>query len=473
MELLPDKIRKIHFVGIKGVAMTALALWAAQAGFKVTGSDTNEEFPTSVLLTRAKIKVFPGFVEANVRRKPLPGLVIYTGAHDGRDNPEVVAATGLGIPAVSQGEALGLAMAAKRQISVAGSHGKTTTTAMMATILTSAGLDPSFAVGCGEIFGLGGSGHFGSGKWFVAEADEYVTDPGHDLTPRFLWQKPEVLVVTNIDWDHPDVYASLPAVQEAFIKLGRQQTGIKLTLVNADDPASVPLLKQTSSSILSYGFSPVAELQITHLGFGQERTFFTLKQQGMVVGEFTLKVAGRHNALNAAAAAGACRGIGLSWEQISKGLLAFAGTKRRFEKIGSKGGVVVYDDYAHHPREIKATLAAARSWYPRATIITVFQPHTYSRTKALLNDFAKAFTVADIAITTDIYPSARETDNLGIRGETLANEVAKYHARAYYAPNQLKVLELLRQKVTSSSVIILMGAGNIYTWSKIIMQNLK
>lgn len=472
MELLPDKIRKIHFVGIKGVAMTALALWAAEAGFKVTGSDTNEEFPTNALLTRAKIKVFPGFTEANVREMPLAGLVIYTGAHDGRDNPEVVAATHLGIPVMAQGEALGLVMATKRQISVAGSHGKTTTTAMIATILSSAGLDPSYAIGCGEIFGLGGSGHFGSGKWFVAEADEYVTDPGHDLTPRFLWQKPEVLVVTNIDWDHPDVYASLSTVQEAFIKLLQQQTGIKLTLVNADDSASNSLLKETSSSIIAYGFSPAADLQITHLGFGQERTFFTLKQQGMVVGEFTLKVAGRHNALNATAAASACRGIGLSWEQISKGLLAFAGTKRRFEKVGCKAGVVVYDDYAHHPREIEATLAAARNWYPRQKIIAVFQPHTYSRTKALLGDFAKAFTAADIAITTDIYPSARETDNLGIGGETLANEVVKYHTRAYYAPSQLKVLELLRQKVTSSSVIILMGAGNIYTWGKKVLESL-
>lgn len=473
MKLEPAKIKKIHFVGIKGVAMTALALWAIEAGFQITGSDTDEEFPTNAPLTRAKIKVLSGFSSANVRQKELPNLVVYTGAHGGRDNPEVETAIDLGIPVMAHGQALGAAMAGKRQISVAGSHGKTTTSAMIATILSRAGLDPSYAVGCGEIFGLGASGHYGGGEWFVAEADEYITDPGHDATPRFLWQKPEVLVVTNIDWDHPDVYPSLASVQAAFVKLSRQRTGIKLVLVNTDDPASKPLFDDNPDNIFSYGFSPRADLQIAHIGFGQERTFFTLKQKGVLVGEFSLKVAGRHNALNAVAAASACRAVGLSWEEIRRGLLTFAGTKRRFEKIGTMGSVIVYDDYAHHPREIEATLKAARNWYPQERIIAVFQPHTYSRTKFLLHDFAKAFSAADMVITTDIYPSARETSNLGISGETLAGEVVKYHARAYYAANERKVAELISQKKKEGDVIILMGAGNIYTWGKKIMQNLK
>ncbi len=431
-------MKRIHFVGIKGVAMASLAVWYKEAGYMVTGSDVEEEFPTDEVLAKAKISIFPDFDPRNIGGRIKPHLVIYTGAHEGRENEEVVEADALGIPTLPHGKALGLIMEGKKQISVAGSHGKTTTTAMIASILSHAGHDPSWAIGCGEVRGLGLPGHFGKGDIFVAEADEYVTDPGHDATPRFMWQHPDILVITNIDYDHPDVYASLSDVQAAFAKLQKQA---KVTIQGED-------------------------FQVTHVGFGDERTFFTLAQNGMKLFDFTLKVPGKHNALNAAAAAMAARHIGLSWEQIAKGLLAFEGTKRRFELVGEIGDVKIIDDYAHHPNEIMATLEAARDWYPKRRIVAVFQPHTYSRTKALLSEFSRAFGSAHEVILTDIYASARETETLGLSGKTLVEETAKHHPHVYYAPDFTAVKKRLSAQMQANDVIIFMGAGDIYAWSK-------
>ncbi len=455
------KIKSIHFVGIKGVAMTALAVWAKESGYVVTGSDVKESFPTDDVLAKAKIRVKDFQVKNILDTKP--DVVIYTGAHEGKENSEVKEADSLGIPTLPHGKALGEVMADKRQISVAGSHGKTTTTAMIATMLSEANLDPSWAVGCGEIRGLGLPGHFGKGDLFIAEADEYITDPNHDSTPRFLWQHPDILVVTNIDYDHPDAYASLVEVQDAFVKLKDQEKGVRLTIVNADNAESQILLR---GNTVTYGLSSKAEYRVTRVRFGEERTFFTLAQNGMQIHEFTLKVPGKHNAVNAAAAAIACKQLGLSWEQIAKGLLTFSGTKRRFERIGETGGVPIIDDYAHHPQEIMATLAAAREWYPTRRIIAVFQPHTYSRTKALLPEFARAFGNAHEIILTDIYASAREKETLGISGKTLVQEVAKHNSHVYYAPDYTAVSSFLQKHMKPTDVIILMGAGSIYTWGR-------
>ena len=336
---------------------------------------------------------------------------------------------------------------------------------MIATILSHTGFDPSYAAGCGEIFGLGLSGHKGEGEWFIAEADEYVTDPNHDPTPRFLWQTPEVLVVTNIDFDHPDVYADLAEVQQAFLKLGMQEQGLCTTVVNADDPASKPLLA-TQGDVVTYGFTPKADVCITHVGTGSERTFFTLADRGTVVGEFSLKVPGKHNAANAAAAAACCRAVGVSWEDIRQGLLTFSGTKRRFEKVGRVGDICIYDDYAHHPKEIAATLTAARAWFPEKRIIAVFQPHTYSRTKALFGDFAKSFRDADMVAIADIYASAREHEALGVSAAMLVAEIATYQRHVAYTQNYEKTAVHLQQNLRDSDVIIFMGAGDIYLWSR-------
>jgi len=421
-----DKVKRIYFVGIKGVAMAALAIWAKEAGKVVSGSDVGEEFPTDEELKEAGIAVHEGFDETNLAAFG-PDLVIYTGAHGGRDNPQVQEAVKLSIPSIPHGKALGLAMEGKRQISVAGSHGKTTTSAMIATILTEAGLDPSYAIGCGSIRGLGAAGHAGKGDWFVAEADEYMTDPGHDATPRFLWQKPEVLVVTNIDYDHPDAYPDLLAVQKAFIALQKQS---KVTFICAEDEASSVLKKEDNVAT-----------------FGLSERLNTIK----------LQIPGRHNMLNAKAAIAVCESIGITWEVVKRGLERFGGTKRRFEKLGEVRGALIYDDYAHHPKEIEATIAAFRERYPKKRLIVVFQPHTYSRTKALLSDFSQALAKADITLITDIYASARETQ----KEEGLAKRLG-----GLYTPTRKDVSDWLAKELKEDDVIVFMGAGDIYQWAR-------
>lgn len=465
-----ENIKKIHFVGIKGVAMTALAIYAKERGIMVTGSDVEEEFPTDEVLRKAQISVVEKFAPQHIASLR-PDLVIYTGAHDGVKNPEVIAAKRAGIPTFPHGKALGMIMEGKRQVSVAGSHGKTTTTAMIATILMVAGKDPSYAIGCGEIFGLGLPGHFGRGEFFVAEADEYATDPTSDPTPRFLWQHPEMLVVTNIDFDHPDIYASFSDVQDAFTQLQAQQVGKKITVINVDDlPSSI--LGQSPNTIVTFGRMPKGNFEVSRIHFAPGKTFFTLTKRRKKKQSFELSVPGAHNVYNAAAAAAACISLGIDWETVGRGLAQFSGTKRRFEFLGVKRGILFYDDYAHHPAEITATIAGTRAWYPQRRIITIFQSHTYSRTKALLDDFARSFWGSDIAVICDMYASAREDDRLGLSPDTLAIETKKHHAHVVYAPKKDAVKTFLLENGKAGDVVIFMGAGDIFSWGRQIVNGL-
>lgn len=464
MQKTRRKSKRVHVVGIKGVAMTALALYLSEQGAIVTGSDVPDAFPTDDALCTRHIEIFPGFDPKRIETLQ-PDVVYYTGAHNGRENPEVVKALALGIPSFPHGKALGELMNASQGIVVAGCHGKTTTSAMVATILSVAGKDPSYAIGCGWIGGLGAPGHWGKGKFFVAEGDEYITDPRHDMTPRFLWLDPEILLVTNVDYDHPDAYTNLAHVQKTFGLLAQKS---KTVILNRDDPNSRPLV---NSEAITYGLSPGAMYQVTKIGSGRERMFFTLTERGVEVGEFALKVPGAHNVVNAAGAAVASAHAGIAWDDIRRGLLAFTGTKRRFEKIGEVDGVTYYDDYAHHPAEIRATLAATRSWYPDRKIIAVFQPHTYSRTQALLPEFARAFGDSDTVILTDIYASAREHDTLGINGTTLVTETQKNHRDVLFAPDKEAVSQALSRTATKGSVVVFMGAGDIYLWAGAILKS--
>lgn len=460
-------IQRVHFVGIKGVAMCALAVVAREKGLAVSGSDVAEVFPTDAILASIGIQVTTGFSADHISQVLSPDLVIYTGAHGGRNNEEVIAARAAGIPVLAQGVALGKAMEGKRQISVAGSHGKTTTSAMIAAVFLAAGRDPSYAIGCGEIVGVGNPGHNGSGDVFIAEADEYSTEPGVDTTPRFLWQHPEVFVVTNIDFDHPDAYTSLDEVKKAFVALSGQMQGKKVLVVNADDPHS-DIFSSFAGELVTYGKGANATLTIktieSHAGTTQV-TFIENGAEHIV----TLKVPGAHNAYNAAAAALAARAMDISWDHITHGLALFGGSKRRFEYKGEYKGARVYDDYAHHPKELAATIEAVRSWFPVNRIIVIFQPHTYSRTKSLLPAFASSFGHADTVILTDIYASARESDTLGITGRTLADETAKKHTHVIFAPRYDDVCKELSGYVDTGDIVLFMGAGDIYGWSSALV----
>lgn len=459
----------IYFVGIKGVAMTALALYAKERGMQVSGSDIKEVFPTDEILALAAISYYVGFSKEHIQKEK-PDFVVYTGAHNGRKNEEVEEALALGIPVFAHGQALGLFMEQSQNISVAGCHGKTTTSAMIATIMKISGHDASYAIGCGYIRGLGMPGHYGKDSIFVAEADEYMTDPSFDRTPRFMWQNPQILVVTNIDYDHPDAYENMDAVKNAFRMFQEKQGVNDITIVNADDKESAFLL-ETGKKTATFGCSKMADLKISDVKYQEGKTVCNFSYQGMRE-EMTFRVPGKHNVSNAAAASLAALQLGVSWEDIKKGLAIFEGTKRRFEYIGEKNGIAFYDDYAHHPHEIAATLAGVKEWFSNRRIIVIFQPHTFSRTKTLLSSFAKSFSYASVVLIPDIYASARETDTLGMSSKVLVEEIGKHHKDVRYIKDYEGVFSYIKTHGKPNDVVVYMGAGNIYGWGKQMMEEL-
>lgn len=465
---MKNKLKSIHFVGIKGVGMTPLAIIAKQAGIRVTGSDLSDRFITDVSLEKEGIEIFEGFSKAHINTNL--SLVITTGAHQGLDNVEVKEAKNLNIPVWTQGEAVGKFMdggifgRSFDGVSVSGSHGKTTTAAMVATILKENSLDPSFLIGTGSIQSLGSPGHYGKGKFFIAEADEYATEPKYDKTPKFLWQKPKIGVITNIEFDHPDIYPSMSEIRKAFVDFANNIKKDGALIACMDDFETSGLIKGYKNRVITFGFSKQADFNIERISIEEDRMFFWAASKGTMLGEFILNVTGEHNALNALCSLCVCLELGLSVEKIKKGLAAFKGTKRRAEFIGTlPSGATVYDDYAHHPTEIKKTLRAFRETYPNKKIVCIFQPHTYSRTKNLFEQFISSFSDADTVLLTDIYPSLREKADNTVSSKLIADNMSKLHKNVYYYPKLEDVVKYLGQKEFGKEFIILtMGAGDVY-----------
>ncbi|OGH13299.1 MAG: UDP-N-acetylmuramate--L-alanine ligase [Candidatus Levybacteria bacterium RIFCSPLOWO2_02_FULL_37_10] len=465
------KIKSIHFVGLKGVGMTPLAIIAKEAGMKVTGSDIKEEFITDISLKNAGIAPFIGFSKENVKDAD---LVIATGAHGGLKNIEVLEAKKRGIPVWTQGQAVGEYMRGnlfKREfigISVAGSHGKTTTTAMIATILAENNLDASFLIGTGSVPSLGAPGHFGKGKYFVAEADEYATEPESDLTPKFLWQNPKIEVFTNIEFDHPDIYKSVDEIREDFLRFANKIPKDGILIAGGDDKQIKELLKDYSGAKVTFGFSPVNDYVLEKVRYEDEKMFFWISAKGTSLGEFPLNAIGGFNISNALASIIAGVEVGLSLQNIKKAIGKYNGSKRRFEFIGRlKTGAKVFDDYAHHPTEIKKTLAAIRKNNSKSKIVCIFQPHTYSRTKALFSDFVTSFYDADTVILMAIYPSLREEKDSTVSSELLAQKISQTHRDVLFLPDESSVVEYIdKKKYGDNTIIITMGAGDVYKISE-------
>lgn len=462
-----SKVKNIHFVGIKGVGVAPLAIIAKEAGIKVTGSDVSEKFITDEELERANIKIFVGFDASNIGDVD---LVVTTGAHGGMKNPEVIEAKKREIPVMTQGEALGEFQKGEiigRKfigVSVAGSHGKTTTTAILATILSENKLDPSFVIGTGDIPSLGSSGHFGKGDHFIAEADEYLADVVFDRTPKLLFQYPKVALVTNVDFDHPDVYSSVEKLRETFVSFSNNLPGDGALVVCGDGRENRKFISNINSKVITYGSSPDNDYILEKISFDSEGMFFWVKSNGTVLGEFSVNVFGEHNAKNCLGAIVVCLELGLSIDQIKKGLSAFKGTKRRSEFIGKlSNGALLYDDYAHHPLEIKETLGAFRKSFPKHNIVTIFQPHMYSRTKTLFDDFILSFDDSDEIIITEIFPSFREPIDEDFSSKQIVDKLILRGKKALYFPKNTDVLKYIpSQNYLEKTVIITMGAGDIY-----------
>lgn len=471
-----------YLVGIKGVAMTALAQCLVDAGKKVTGSDLDEEFVTQEILNKLGLKIDQGFetvLSADI------DCVIYTSAHKAQQNPQVQQAMNRQLKVFSHAEALGELFNPKQGIAVCGVGGKSTTSAMIAWILQKAAETeqtppPSFAIGVGNIPGLNKTGQWNpdsASSFFVAEADEYVTDPaapsrGEEITPRFSFLKPFVTVCSNLRYDHPDVYKDFEHTQAVYANFFSQIKPNGALIINADDQNLVELAQNVVKGrdrsaqplhLYSFGESSVASLQITHFESHQGQTISTIEDHQQKY-QLTLQIPGKFNAMNAVAALATCNGLGVSMSQGIQFLADFRSTMRRSEFIGEKEGVKYYDDYAHHPNEVKQVIQAFKEWFPDQKLVVAFQSHTYSRTKALLNEFVTAFEDADELVMTDIFPSAREQPDSSISSDLLCAEIQKKFPKlqARNLKTNQALTEFCKTQLHEGDVFITVGAGDIY-----------
>ncbi|MFP4623124.1 MAG: UDP-N-acetylmuramate--L-alanine ligase, partial [Gemmatimonadota bacterium] len=409
----------IHFMGICGAGMSALAEYVARAGGQATGCDTK---PASAppALREAGVEVAHGHDPSHVAAAR---AVVVTSAVPA-DHPELAAARARGIPVLKRAAALGALVNPGRVVAVAGTHGKTTTTGMVATVLEAAGLDPTAFVG-GRMPEWRGGLRAG-GDLFVVEADEYDRS--------FLALRPSIAVVTTIEPDHMEVYGDLDALYEAFVGFLAPTPPDGLIAVCADDPGAAQLVERLPGHrVLTYGLRDEADLRATQLSTEPDGTRFEVRRGAESLGEFRVGVPGAHNVQNALATLAVALHLGADAEAVRRGLARFHGVARRFQLLGEAGGVVVIDDYAHHPTEVEVTLAAARDRYPGRRLVAVFQPHLYSRTRDHWRAFGRTLAAADVVWVTDVFP-AREAPIEGVTGELVVSAARQAGARVVYHP---------------------------------------
>ena len=438
----------IHFIGIGGISMSGLASILLNQHFKVSGSDAHESELTKQLEAEGAI-LYYGQRASNL--DDTPDLVVYTAAiHP--DNPEYVAAVAKQIPMLSRAELLGQMMHNfKTPVAISGTHGKTTTTSMTSYIFLEADMDPTISVG-GILDAIGGNIRVGGHDTFLTEACEY--------TNSFLHFFPKISVILNIDADHLDFFKDLDDIRHSFRKFAQLLPDDGTLIVNSEIEHLDQLTKGLTCKIVTYGMDASSDYYASNITFDEfAHPSFDCYKGDTLLGHFVLHVPGIHNVSNALASIALADQMGVSMEHTRIGLEKFGGTKRRFEKKGEIGGVTIIDDYAHHPTEIEATLHAAHN-YPHKKLWCVFQPHTYTRTKALMDDFAKALTLADHVVLADIY-AAREMDTLGISSSMLAEKVNALGGCADYFDSFDKIETCLLENCKPGDVLITMGAGDV------------
>lgn len=435
-----DQIRTIHFVGIGGIGMSGLAEILNGAGIRVTGCDLKPSSTTDLLAGRG-IAVTIGHDASHVEGND---LVVITSAVRG-EHPEVDAARMKGIRIMKRSEVLGAIVNEKRSIGVAGTHGKTTTSAMISVVLEEAGLDPTILVG-GMVRNIKTNAKRGAGELLVVEADEY------DRTFHHL--HPEIAVVTNIEADHLEYYKTLENIHEAFRIFvgGIRKHGVVIGCCDDEDVAR--LLRHAEQRRVGYGLSEGADLRAVNLAFSERGSSFEVPG----VGFFKLFIPGEHNVRNALAAIAVGRELGIDAELIAAGLAKFLGVDRRFQILGSYQGAVVVDDYAHHPTEIRATLEAARGGYPDRRVVALFQPHLYSRTRDFAKEFGEAMRVADVPIITPIY-AAREQPIEGVSAKLISDATPGVE---FLDRSHAQIVNELRRRLRPDDIFIAMGAGDVH-----------
>ena len=438
----------VHFIGIGGISMSGLAEILIKEGFTVSGSDDKRSALTEHLETLGAAVFYP-LKASNI----IAGIdvAVYTAAiHE--DNPEFAAAKNQNIPMLSRAELLGQLMTNyATPIAVSGTHGKTTTTSMLSHILLEAEKDPTISVG-GILNAIGGNIRVGNSDVFVTEACEY--------TNSFLHFFPKIGIILNVEEDHMDFFKDIDDIRSSFHKFAALLPEDGALVINKNIEELSSIIEGLDCKVITYSECQNADYTASNIAFDElGNASFDLIRYGEYVDRITLSVAGTHNVSNALSAIAVADLLDIPLDSIKKGILSFGGTVRRFQYKGERNGFTIIDDYAHHPTEIKATLTSAQN-YPHKDIWCIFQPHTYTRTKAFFHEFAEALSLADHIILADIY-AARETDTLGMSSEALAEEIKKLGADAYYLPSFAAIEEFVLEKVSHGNLLITVGAGDV------------
>lgn len=453
------KPQQLHFTGIGGIGMSGIAEILLDLGYTVSGSDVKLSSITDRLASLGAT-IFEGHAAANITGAR--ALVVTSAVNS--DNPEVIEARRLGIPVIPRGELLAELMRLKYGIAIAGSHGKTTTTSITATLLSGAGKDPTVVVG-GRVSTMGGSNaRLGKTEYLVVESDE--------SDGSFLKLSPILAVVTNIDREHLDHYAGIEEIREAFAEFINKVPFYGAAIVCLDDENVQQILPKVRRRVLSYGFGTQSKLVITGADCGHLASDFTLRLKNEDLGSFHLAVPGVHNVLNATAAIAVALELEIAPKVIRQALAEYRGVDRRFQVRGKEKGITVIDDYGHHPTEIRATLAAARNCeYKR--VLAIFQPHRYTRTQHLMDDFARAFHSADRVFLLDIY-AASEKPIENVTAEKLAHRMTDFgHRSVCYAGTIERAVEQVLTESKEGDAILTLGAGNVWQAGDMILSRLR
>jgi UDP-N-acetylmuramate--alanine ligase len=452
------KIRNIHFVGIGGIGMSGIAEVLLNLGYRISGSDVKETEVTRRLQALG-CDIRYGHQKENVKEADV--VVVSSAIRPG--NPELTVAEERLIPIIPRAEMLAELMRMKVGIAIAGTHGKTTTTSLIATVLGAADLDPTVVIG-GRLNSIGSNAKLGQGEFLVAEADE--------SDGSFLKLMPTIAVVTNIDPEHLDYYPGIEEIKEAFLHFLDKIPFFGLAVLCLDHPNVQSLLPKLKKRFTTYGLTTQADFQAEEIEFSGLSTVFDVRYQRKEIGRLSIRMPGLHNVYNALAAVATSFELDIPFKTVQEALRDFSGVQRRFQIKAEKRGILIVDDYGHHPVEIMATLKAAKTGWKRR-VVAVFQPHRYTRTQALFQEFLTAFYDADVLILTDIYAAGEERIE-GVESKALFEGVREYgHKDVTYLPNKKEIVEHLLSVMNSGDVVITLGAGDIWQVAEELVNRLE
>jgi UDP-N-acetylmuramate--alanine ligase len=448
------RVKRVHFVGVGGIGMSGIAEVLLNLEFQVSGSDLRESAVTR------KLESLGAHIAIGHRAENLGDaqVVVYSSAVPA-DNPEVVKARADKVPVIPRAEMLGELMRLKFAIAVAGAHGKTTTTSLIATLLAQADLDPTIVVG-GRLLAMGTHAKLGAGQYLVAEADE--------SDGSFLRLPPTIAVITNIDAEHLDHYSNLNEILDAFVQFANKVPFYGSDVLCLDDPNVQAIIPSLDKRRVTYGMHTQADVTGRIVETSSVGTHFEVSSSGGSLGEIRLRMPGEHNVLNALAAVTLGLELEVPFSSIARALEEFLGVARRFEIRAVEHDVVFVDDYGHHPTEIVATLRAAKHSYGRR-VVTVFQPHRYTRTQLLMSEFGRAFFDADVLFVSDIY-AASEKPIPGVDAEALVRTVREHgHKRATYIDGKEKLTDAVASTIERGDLVLTLGAGDVSTWNDVLV----